>query len=170
MPAKDAVQEFSKMSKSDFAQEDIRKITEACDVLYMKENNEQQVETKAFSKVRWANTYDDFYSDTLDPYQDEMEKLQVKKTAFDQFEKANMLTTLVQSESETVIQKMLGENNIDVSKKSETDFTISDVLSQNRHNPMTHLEKLIEEGLDINSVDERLDEDLLQYAARTGNL
>ena len=81
-----------------------------------------------------------------------------------------MLSTLVDYEPDTVIQKMCGSRKNSHGLNEEDGFKISEVLKKNKFHPLSNLEKLISQGMDINAVDEGLDENLLQYAARTGNL
>jgi ankyrin repeat protein len=58
----------------------------------------------------------------------------------------------------------------DVAESLNKDLNIPVLLSKRPAFPLSFIEKTIDAGLDPNEVDKNLDETLLMYASRTGNL
>jgi hypothetical protein len=106
--------------------------------------------------LKWAPTIQDEMSDTLVPYEEEIRKLQEKKTVFDQFEKANMLTTLVESDSDSIMKKLLGERKVsteEINAGYQAVFSIKKLMKKIRSSPFAELQKRIEEGFDLDQID-----------------
>jgi hypothetical protein len=71
-----------------------------------------------------------------------------------------MLTTLVESDQDSILKKLLGDRkpSEDVLVNSSSNvFSIPGLLKRIKSNPFSQLQKLLDEGFDINRVDTHID-------------
>jgi len=83
-----------------------------------------------------------------------------------------MLTTIIETDAETIKKKVLGSN---LESAQETYEVIGEVnIKKLTHGvkkvSLNKVENFINKGLDVNAVNADTDETLLMFSARTGNL
>ena len=111
-------------------------------------------------------------SEKIAPYEKDIDNLFEKGNALDEYERQNIFSTMMSVEEQTLVDKVCGES-ISIQKKQQASVTKLDTNKLARiakASLITQVEKLLKNGLKIDTFDKNNDETLLMYAARTGNL